>query len=356
MLKGLYTAYTGMINEQHRMDVTTNNLANSTTNGFKKEGATSQAFDNVLAYKIKDLSEAGNLPKLISTPKAIDEYELNNEANPDYLQNRVRRVGMNLGVKVGENYVDYSEGPMKVTDNTLDFALTDRGFFLIEYTNKAGVTSIKYTRDGNFTLNTQGYLVTQDGDYVLDEDRERIRLETNDNDTNAVEATVGGHIYQSGELVATIGVVDIEDYDRLERFGENLFQIIDSDESKAAQRAYMRASANTAAIQSALDAAEARGADTGDLQEALRAAQALEEEAEQAMNAARAADAAAQEDLEIESEAEIRPGYLEMANISVVTEMVNMIAIQRHYETNQKVITTYDDSLDIAVSQLGRLS
>ena len=51
MLKGLYTAYTGMINEQHRMDVMTNNLANANTNAYKKEGSTSQAFDTVLAYK-----------------------------------------------------------------------------------------------------------------------------------------------------------------------------------------------------------------------------------------------------------------------------------------------------------------
>ena len=85
MLKGLYTAYTGMINEQHRMDVMTNNLANADTNGYKKEGSTSQAFDSMLAYKIKDLSEAVNLPKLISTHKSVDQNELNNEANPDYL-------------------------------------------------------------------------------------------------------------------------------------------------------------------------------------------------------------------------------------------------------------------------------
>lgn len=38
MLKGLYTAYTGMLNEQHRMDVMTNNLANANTNGYKKKG------------------------------------------------------------------------------------------------------------------------------------------------------------------------------------------------------------------------------------------------------------------------------------------------------------------------------
>ena len=52
-----------MINEQHRMDVLTNNLANAATNGYKKEGATSQAFDDILAYKIKDASEGYNLAK-----------------------------------------------------------------------------------------------------------------------------------------------------------------------------------------------------------------------------------------------------------------------------------------------------
>ena len=62
MVKGLYTAYTGMINEQHRMDTLTNNLANSTTVGFKKEGTTSQSFDAVLALKVKDTSEPANIP------------------------------------------------------------------------------------------------------------------------------------------------------------------------------------------------------------------------------------------------------------------------------------------------------
>ena len=48
MVKGLYTAYTGMLNQQNRLDVLTNNLANSATNGFKKEGSTSQSFDETL--------------------------------------------------------------------------------------------------------------------------------------------------------------------------------------------------------------------------------------------------------------------------------------------------------------------
>ena len=284
MLKGLYTAYTGMVNEQHRMDVMTNNLANADTIGYKKEGSTSQAFDSVLAYKIKDLSEAANLPALISTPKAADEYEMNNEANPDYAQNRVRRVGMNLGVKIGENYVDYSEGPIKETGNTFDLAISDSGFFAIEYTNKAGETSVMYTRDGNFTMNLQGYLQTQDGDYVLDENGRRIRMNT----ALPVSIDRGGNITQDGDYVATIGLTDFEDYNYLEHFGENFFRPVD-------------------------------GA------------------------------------TETETDSQLYSGYLEMSNMSTVTEMVNMIAIQRHYESNQKVITTYDETLDIAVNQLGKV-
>ncbi len=258
MLKGLYTAYTGMLNEQNRMDIMTNNLANADTIGFKKEGATSQAFDEVLAYKIKDTSEAGNLPKKLGN--------------------------MSLGVKIGENYVDYSEGGIKETGNVLDLAISGNGFFTVEYTNKAGETSTMYTRDGNFTMNAQGYLVTQDGDYVLGARGRHIRLTT----TEDISIDRDGNIYQAGENVGTLQITDFEDYNYLERYGENYFQAVEGAE-------------------------------------------------------------------EIDSEADIHSGYLEMSNISVVTEMVNMITIQRQYEANQKLITTYDSTLENAVNQTGRV-
>ncbi|MDE5938675.1 MAG: flagellar hook-basal body protein [Lachnospiraceae bacterium] len=289
MLKGLYTAYTGMLNEQHRMDVLTNNLANATTNGFKKEGTTSEAFDTVLAYKIKDLSEPGNLPRPLATNRAVDEAELNNPLNENYLERRVRKTGLNLGVKIGENYVDYSQGPIKETGNTLDLALSDRGFFAVEYTNKAGETSTKYTRDGNFTMNLQGYLQTQDGDYVLDEDGRRIQMDP----ALPISISRNGTIVQDGTTVATIGITDFEDYNYLERFGENFFQPVEG-------------------------AVELDRGETG-------------------------------------VNTQIHQGYLEMSNISVVTEMVNMITLQRQYESNQKVITTYDDTLEQAVTQNGKL-
>ncbi len=347
MLKGLYTAYTGMINEQHRMDVMTNNLANANTNAYKKEGSTSQAFDTVLAYKIKDMSEPGNMPRNLSTRKGYDEGLVD---NPDKWMSG---TGMSMGVKVGEDYTDYSEGPMKVTDNKFDFALAGPGFFLIEYTNKADVTSVKYTRDGNFTMNGQGYLVTQDGDYVLDENRRRIRLDPND---SQIGTNTNGDIYQDGNLMATIGVVDFEDYDRLQHFGENLYQIAPSSEMKSAEAAYNRARTNTALAERALNAARAGGVeDLEELEAAVRAAQQREEAAQQELEAAREGETMAARRLEQESTATVRNGVLELSNMSIVTEMVNMIAIQRQYESNQKVITTYDESLDIAVNQLGRL-
>ena len=258
MVKGLYTAYTGMINEQHRMDVLTNNLANANTNGFKKEGATSQSFDEVLAYKIKDSSEGYHLSK---------------------------RIGVNNpGVKIGEGYTDFSQGPIKNTENPFDLALTDKGFFAIEFTNKAGESSVKYTRDGDFNLTQDGNLVTRDGDAVLDEDGKAIKIDP----LKTVEINIGGQIIQDGKVVATIQVTDFEDYNYLKHYGENYFQPIEGAEEK-------------------------------------------------------------------EAAAQVYSGYLETSNISVVTEMVNMITVSRAYESNQKVITTYDGTLDIAANQIGRL-
>ena len=59
--------------------------------------------------------------------------------------------------------------------------------------------------------------------------------------------------------------------------------------------------------------------------------------------------------VETEAPAQIYSGFLETANISVVSEMVDMITVQRAYESNQKLITTIDTSLDIAANQLGKL-
>ena len=196
MVKGLYTAYTGMLNQQNKVDVIANNLANAATTGFKKEGSTSEAFDAVLAYKIKDQTSAF----------------------------RGKKIGtMNLGVKIGENYVDYSQGAFETTNNTYDLALSGKGFFCVEFTNKSGETSTKYTRDGSFTLNVDGYLVTKDGDYVLDEEGKHIKLDP----LSDARIDENGTIFQNDQRVTTIGLEDFEDYNYLEHYGENYYQPVE---------------------------------------------------------------------------------------------------------------------------------
>ena len=196
MVKGLYTAYTGMLNQQNKVDVIANNLANAATTGFKKEGSTSEAFDAVLAYKIKDQTSAF----------------------------RGRKIGtMNLGVKIGENYVDYSQGAFETTNNTYNLALSGKGFFCVEFTNKSGETSTKYTRDGSFTLNVDGYLVTKDGDYVLDEEGRHIKLDP----LSDARIDENGTIFQNDQRVTTIGLEDFEDYNYLEHYGENYYQPVE---------------------------------------------------------------------------------------------------------------------------------
>lgn len=204
MVKGLYTAYTGMVNEQNRMDIMTNNLANASTVGYKKEGSTSQSFDDVLTVKIKDQSVG---------------------------MRNVQRIGIkNPGVKIGENYTDYSQGSFRITDNTYDLALSGDGFFAIEFTNKAGETDTKYTRAGQFTLNKDGYLVTEEGDYVLDTQNRRIRLNT----LIDSQITDDGTIYQNDRAVARIQVTDFSDYDYLEKYGETYYRPIEGAQTTAA--------------------------------------------------------------------------------------------------------------------------
>ena len=121
MVRGLYTAYTGMINEQKRLDVISNNLANSDTVGYKTERVASQAFDDVLTIKIRDNSVGyNNLP-----------------------------IGsMSLGVKIGETYTDYGQGSYRETGNTFDLALQGDGFFTMRCPNKNGDSVTRYTRNG----------------------------------------------------------------------------------------------------------------------------------------------------------------------------------------------------------------
>ena len=130
---------------------------------------------------------------------------------------------MSLGVKIGENYTDYSQGSFRSTENTYDLAIEGNGFFSISFTNKNGEQSIKYTRDGEFTIDTEGALRTKDGDYVQGEGGD-IYIPTN---ATQVAITTTGEIYADGEYIDTIQITDFEDYDYLKKYGENMYETVD---------------------------------------------------------------------------------------------------------------------------------
>lgn len=215
MVRGLYTSYTGMLNQQYRLDTITNNLANAATTGYKSEGVTSRAFDSVLAIKIKDGSE-------------------------NYVN---RQIGsLNLGVKIGENYTDYEQGAFKTTDNTYDLALEGNGFFSISFTSKSGATSTLYTRDGEFTVDAQGALRTKEGDFVLGEGGE-ISIPT---EATSVSIDTQGNVTADGVFIDKLLITDFEDYDYLKKYGENLYIATDGateiDSVASVRQGYLEAS------------------------------------------------------------------------------------------------------------------
>ena len=202
MVRGLYTAYTGMANEQKRLDIISNNLANSATVGYKEENVTSKSFKDFMITKIRDGSEA-------------------------YVD---REIGvMNPGVKIGETYMNWDQGSLRETDNTYDMAIQGNGFFAIKVVEKNGDSSIKYTRNGQFTITNEGYVVDVDGN----------RLQGANGDVQVpVDATdvaikLNGAVYANGEQVDTITLTDFEDYNYLDLYGDNMYNAVDGATTKS---------------------------------------------------------------------------------------------------------------------------
>lgn len=198
MVRGLYTAWTGMVNEQKRLDVVSNNLANSATTAYKKEGMTSKAFSEVLAVKV-------------------------NDPTVHFMNQNIGK--MSLGVKVGETYFDFNQGNLRETGNTYDLAMDGNGFFTISMLDKNNVEHIRFTRDGNFIVTNEGMLVTKDGDAVLDSNLQRIYLPV-DGDQLQVTFDALGNISVNGDNIARLNIVDFANTDYVLKYGENLFELV----------------------------------------------------------------------------------------------------------------------------------
>ena len=261
-MRALYVAATGMQSQQLNIDNIANNLANVSTTGFKRGRVD---FQDLLYQAVKP----AGAPASASTEVPTGIY-LGYGSRPAAIQ------------KV------FSSGAYQRTDNPLDVMIEGDGFFQI--TLPSGENA--FTRDGSFKMDSQGRLVTSNGDLV----NPALTIPSNStNPTIAPDGTVSVMVpgQTAPSVIGNLTIARFANVGGLEPIGQNLY----------------KESQSSGTAQTGAPAAQGFGS--------------------------------------------LRQSFLEMSNVSVVEELVNMIASQRAYEINSKAITSADEMMQTA-AQLKR--
>ena len=174
MVNGLYTASRAMTNILAKQDIHAQNIANASTNGFK-------------------------MARLVNSSEVKVERNDQGELREQEYQ------------KPSEVVTSFAQGPMVNTGNEFDLALTSPGFFMVEAEN-----GVRYTRNGGFSLNSYGELVTLSGKRVLDEGGQPLVMK----DGGDVRFMDDGSVNVDGQRVGKLGIVEFADTKKL-RYGED---------------------------------------------------------------------------------------------------------------------------------------
>lgn len=297
MLRGLYTASSGMIAQQRKHDTATNNIANMNTPGYKQSTALSRSFPEMLISRFRD-DETGT-----------------------------QQVGrLHTGVLMEENVAIPVQGVIEETRNPFDFAIVSdlqvpgaafngagiyvnedgetiykpQAYFMIE--NQAG--EIRYTSNGKFHVDGNGFLVNAEGLRVLDNNRrpmQLINLLTNEPIKSVQVSNEGNILDENGypymnanEEPVRIGLAKVSDPHKLMHEGNGLYYLNQEDQALA-------------------------------------------------------------EDVQPGDNVMIRQGFVEQSNVDPTQVMVDMMSALRAYEANQKMVQFYDKSLEKTVNEVGRI-
>jgi flagellar basal-body rod protein FlgG len=189
MIQGIYTASRGMTPLLQQQDQIANNLANINTTGFKQSGLFIKSYNKLVA-------------------------------------NELQQPFNNSDIKADQVYIDYREGPMKATKAPLDCFIKGRGFFAIMADD-----GMFYTRNGNFSLDPDGLLITSDGSKVMGTDG-FIRVDRE----HSISITENGEVTQEGEIKGVLKVVDFKTPYAFQRNGESRFRTLlpDNEELQSA--------------------------------------------------------------------------------------------------------------------------
>ncbi|MBB30912.1 MAG: flagellar biosynthesis protein FlgG [Gemmatimonadetes bacterium] len=254
MLEGLYTSGSSMLARSTRQDVIANNMANTNVTGFKRDG-----------IFLKELGEARR--------KGSGGY-------PTWRENRVSGA-----------YIDFEQGALRQTNSTLHFAIQGPGFFQVR-TPQGDM----YTRNGEFSLNREGVLVTNLGQPVLDNSGREIKVEGDDFTVNEE-----GEILEHGDVIATLAIHDFEkDIDGYYQDPDGISRL----EPKQNGFYLPIPGVNRA---------------------------------------------------QITTDTKVLQGFIEQSNADPIVQMVDMVELFRFYEADQRVIRAQDDTLDRAVNEVGNI-
>lgn len=244
MIQGIYTASQGMTALMQKQDQIANNMANVNTTGFKQSGLFIESFQK-------------------------------------YVANDKQQPFANRQIKAGEVYVDHREGTLKKTGNPLDLAIRGLGFFSVMSPN-----GVAYTRNGNFSVDGEGFVVNSEGWKVLGKEG-YLKV---DSEKGAISVTENGQLWQGSREIDTFRVADFRKPYKLIRCGTSCFQ------------------------------------------------PHLPDDIEQTSPGA-----------------VLKQGYLEGSNVNLIQNMVQMIAVHRTFEADQRAVSAQDQTLDKAVNQIGRV-
>lgn len=270
MLRGLYTSTSGMITQQRHQEALANNLANVNTPGYKADQTAIRSFPEML---IRQLGS-----RTVPTTNELT-LPVNNPVGP-----------LNTGVYVQEEIPHFSQGNLKETQLTTDVALVngvmpdETGDLFFTVQNDDG--DIRYTRNGNFTVDGEGYLTTAQGQYVLDENNNPIFTDN----LEFIVTAEGNLVTDEGQV--PLNITYIANTNDLVKEGHDLYNG---------------------------DEAEAVFANNTD------------------------------------AEFTVEQGFIEMSNVDTGQTMAQMIQAYRSFEMNQRVLRAYDDSLEKAVNDIGRI-
>lgn len=276
MIRGLHTAASGMLAGQRRQETLVNNLSNAHTVGFKEDETTLRSFPEMLVERMRD-QQAG-----VAGPLSSSVYT--HEIAPRFTTGLIQRTDKPLDVAIERDALNVADGRAA----TLLFA--------VQNANGA----VQYTRDGQWTVNNDGYLATYSGARVLDSTGEPILVADR-------QVTIDSR----GRVVLT----DPNEPDNIEEIQLGLVMLDNPRATlvKGEQGYFQTGDGNALALTDPDDP------NLADWQYMLT------------------------------------QGAIEGSNVNVTRTMTQMIENMRYYEANQRVLQATDRTLEKATTEIGRV-